>query len=153
MAEQEAWEDLNMFDMSDEDAWKVIADAPGCTVTFSRKDGHTIGVWVSHAVMDDVLYVTTTANRPKTRAWERDPRMSACFAVPGLGSVTVVGRVELGENKALRRRFLEALCDRLDISDPQARESWIGKMDTDGRVIGKVAVEKLITFDERKLEY
>ncbi len=152
MADQEAWEDLGMFDMNDADAWQVIADAPGCSVTFARKDGQTIGVWVSHAVIDGGLYVTTTANRPKTRAWERDPRMSACFAVPGLGSVTVVGRVELGEQPALRRKFLEAVCDRLDIVG-DARESWIGKMDTEGRVIGKVAVDKLITFDERKLEY
>ncbi|MDG2303522.1 MAG: hypothetical protein P8R42_02520 [Candidatus Binatia bacterium] len=152
MAEQEAWEDLNFFRMEDADAWKVIEEAPGSVVTFARKDGHTIGVWVSHAVIDDVLYVTTTANRPKTRAWERDPRMSACFAVPGLGSVTVVGRVELGEQPELRRKFLEALCDRLEIA-ADARESWISKMDTDGRVIGKVEVEKLITFDERKLEF
>lgn len=152
MADQEAWEDLNAFRMDDEDAWQVIADAPGCTVTFARKDGHTIGVWVSHAVMDGDLYVTTTANRPKTLAWERDPRMSACFAVPGTGAVTVVGRVELGENPQLRRRFLEALCDRLAVPS-EARDSWIDHMDTDGRVLGKVSVEKLITFDERKLEF
>ncbi len=152
MADQEAWEDLGMFDMNDADAWQVIANAPGCAVSFARKDGQTIAVWVSHAVIDGTLYVTTTANRPKTRAWERDPRMSACFAVPGLGSVTVVGRVELGEQPALRRQFLEALCERIDIPT-DLRESWISKMDTDGRVIGKVVVDKLITFDERKLEF
>lgn len=152
MSEQEAWEDLNAFRMSDADAWEVVARAAGCTVTFARKDGHTIGVWVSHAVLDGDLYVSTTANRPKTRAWLRDPRMSACFAVPGVGSVTVVGRIALGEEPRLRRRFLEALCDRLAIP-AEARASWIGHMDTEGRVIGKVAVENLITFDERKLEF
>ena len=152
MADQKEWEDLNQFRMTDEDAWKVIASTPGCTVTWTRRDGHPLGVWVSHAVLDGDLYVTTTANRPKTNAWKRDPRMSAVFAKPGTGSVTVVGRVEPRDEPGLQRRFLEALCEMLSIA-PANRESWISHMDTGGRVVCRVAVEKLITFDERKLEF
>ena len=146
------WEDLNTFRMSEADAWQVIDLAPGCVVTWVRRDGVALGVWVSHAVLDGGLWVTTTDNRPKTKAWRRDPRMSACFAVPGRGSVTVVGRVELSDEPTLRRRFLETLVGKLGIPD-QARGSWLAHMDSEGRVVGRIVPERWISFDERKLSF
>ena len=152
MATDEAWEDLAGFSMSRADAFAVIAQAPGAAVTWARRDGHTLAVWVSHALLDGELFVTTTDNRPKTRAWRRDGRTSAVFGVPGLGTVTVVGRVVLSDDPGLRRRFLVALAEKLGIAVDK-RESWIGHMDSDGRLTGHVEVEKLITFDERKLVF
>jgi hypothetical protein len=152
MADDLVWEDLNAFRMSDADAWRTIDAAPGCVVTWARRDGHAIGVWVTHAVLDGALWLTTTEGRPKTTAWLRDPRMSAVFGVPGTGSVTVVGRIALRDDPAARRRVLDAIADRLAIPAP-GRTSWMEAMDSDGRLVGPVAVEKLITFDERKLVY
>ena len=77
--------------------------------------------------------------------------MSAVFGVPGTGSVTVVGRVTLREDRTAQRRVLEAIADRLEID--AGRNTWMQAMDTDGRLVGPVTVEKLITFDERKLQY
>ena len=150
MAEEEKWEDLNIFRMSDEDAWTLMDKVKGCAVSWARRDGQTISVWVSHAVMDGELYVTTTDDRPKTKAWLRDPRTSATFGLPGMGSVTVLGRVQLSKDPALRTRFLRDLLRRLEI--PAAgEEQWMEAMDTEGRMVGKVEIEKFITFDERKL--
>jgi len=152
MGDDVVWEDLNTFRMSDVDAWRTIDAAPGCVVTWARRDGHPLGVWVTHAVLDGTLWLTTTVGRPKTTAWQRDPRLSAVFGVPGMGSVTVVGRISLREDRVTQRRFLVAIRDRLQIP-ATARESWMEHMDSDGRLLGPVMVEKLITFDERKLEY
>lgn len=152
MADDTAWESLNAFRMSEADAWRTVDAAPGCVVTWTRRDGHPLGVWVTHAVLDGVLWLTTTVGRPKTSAWLRDPRMSAVFGVPGMGSVTVVGRVELREDRAAQRRFLEAIRDRLAIP-AEHQASWMGHMDSDGRLVGPVMVEKLITFDETKLQF
>jgi len=151
MANTEEWEDLNAFRMTDADAWATIAAAKGCTVTWVRSDGHPLAVWVTHGILDGTLWLTTTAGRPKTTAWLRDPRMSAVFGVPGTGSVTVVGRVALREDRAAQRRALEAIADRLEIA--AGRDNWMQAMDTEGRLVGPVTVEKLITFDERKLQY
>jgi hypothetical protein len=152
MADDVVWEDLNAFRMSDADAWRTVEAAPGCAVTWARRDGHTLAVWVTHAVLDGTLWLTTTVGRPKTAAWLRDPRLSAVFGVPGRGSVTVVGRIALREDRGAQRRVLEAIRDRLDIA-AASRESWMAAMDSDGRLVGPVTVEKLITFDETKLEY
>ena len=151
MANTEEWEDLNAFRMTDADAWATIDAAKGGAVTWVRPDGHPLAVWVTHGIVDGRLWLTTTAGRPKTTAWLRDSRMSAVFGVPGTGSVTVVGRVTLREDRTAQRRVLEAIADRLEID--AGRNTWMQAMDTDGRLVGPVTVEKLITFDERKLQY
>jgi len=153
MSDEVKWEELGSFRMSDEDAHKLIDKAPGCAACWVRKDGHPLAVWISHARLDDgEIYVTTTDNRPKTTAWKSDARTSLVFGVPGMGAVTVVGRVELKDDAALRLRFLETLATKMGLSGAP-RTSWIGAMNSDGRLIGRIAIERLITFDERKLSY
>lgn len=144
------WEDLGPFRMDQAGIDEVIAAAPGCVVTWVAQNGRAMGVWVSHAVIDGEVWVTTTGNRSKTRAWKRDPRVAAVFAVPGKGSVTLLGRVELSDDPAQRTRFLLALCDKLGLAE-DLRELWLKHMDTEGRVTGPIIREKYITFDERKL--
>ena len=152
MSDEIVWENLSSFRMSTEDAYEVIAKASGCSVSWVRQDGHPLSVWVSHALVDGEIYVTTTTNRPKTVAWRRDARTSLVFGLTGTGAVTVVGRVELSDDAVLRRRFLEAVCDKMEL-DGASRESWMKYMDSDGRLTGRIVVEKLITFDERKLSF
>lgn len=152
MASEQIWEDLNPFRMDQATIDEVMREATGCTVTYVRKDGQPIGVWVSHAFLDGVLYVTTTGNRGKTSAWRRDPRMSATFEVGPKGSVTAIGRVELIDDPELRHRFLSALADRSGLTGEQ-RELWFKHMDTEGRLTGRVTVEKYVTFDPRKLSW
>jgi nitroimidazol reductase NimA-like FMN-containing flavoprotein (pyridoxamine 5'-phosphate oxidase superfamily) len=149
---EEAWEDLNSFRMSREDAYGVIGRALGCTVCWTRRDGHPLAVHVYHALIDGEIYVTTTENRPKTTAWKRDPRTALVVSQPGTGCVTVVGRVELSDDRAFQRRFLEALCDKMALKGA-ARAAWIAHMDSDGRLTARIVVEKLITFDERKISF
>lgn len=152
MGDDVKWEQLDSFRMSDEDAYDLIAKAPGCAACWTRQDGHPLGVWVTHVVLDGKIYVTSTENRPKTRAWLRDERTSLVFGVPGLGSVTVVGRVRLTVDPPLQIRFLEAMADNMQLSG-KLRLGWLKAMDTTGRLVGCIEVERLITFDERKLRY
>ncbi len=150
MSSSPVWEDLNPFRMDQDTIDEVIGKAIGCTVCYTRRDGQPVGVWVSHAVIDGELYVTTTENRGKTASWRRDPRTSVTFAVPGIGSVTVLGRVTLSDDPGLRHRFLAALADRMGIQGGQ-RDQWFQHMDTEGRVTGHITAERYISFDERKL--
>ncbi len=151
MASQDQWENIEQFRMTREEADKVIAEAPGCTVCWTRKDGQPLGVWMSHAVFDGHVWVTTTENRPKTKAWRRDPRASAVFGIGGKAAVTLVGRVEISDDPKLRMRFLTALADKMGLTDPELRRQWYVHLDSPGRVIVKIVPEKYITFDERKL--
>ena len=150
MAKDQKWEKLDIFRMSDEDADAVIDAATGCAATWVRPDGHPLAVWISHVRLDGEIYVTSTENRPKTTAWLADNRTSLVFGVTGMGAVTVVGRVELRDDAALRLRFLEALADKMGLSGTP-RENWLSAMNSEGRLVGRVVRERTISFDERKL--
>lgn len=152
MSDGDKWEELDSFRMSDADAYELIAKAPGCAACWTRADGHPLGVWITHVVLDGKIYVTSTENRPKTRAWLNDGRTSLVFGQPGMGSVTVVGRVELENNPKLQTRFLETMADNMKLTGAP-RAGWLKAMDTEGRLVGCVEVDRLITFDERKLRF
>ncbi len=152
MSEDVKWEQLDSFRMTEAEALEVIDKAPGCAACWTRPDGHPLGVWISHALLDGTIYVTTTENRPKTTAWKKDGRTSLVFGVPGMGSVTVVCRVELIDDAALRRRFLETLATNMGLRG-SGRDNWLTAMDSEGRLIGRIHPERWITFDERKLNY
>ncbi|MCC6382220.1 MAG: pyridoxamine 5'-phosphate oxidase family protein [Dehalococcoidia bacterium] len=144
------WENLSPFRMDQETIDEVINEARGCAVCYVKKDGQPVSVWVSHAVMDGKIYVTTTENRGKTARWRADPRTSLTFAVPGKGAVTVLGTVTLDPDPVLRRRFLETLADRGGQTG-ERRELWMKHMNSEGRVTGLITPKQYITFDERKL--
>lgn len=146
------WEDLSSFRMDQAAIDETIEKADGCTVTWVAKNGQPMGVWVSHAVIDGQVWLTTTGNRSKTRAWKRDPRTSVVFGIPGLGSVTIVGTIDLHDNAKERRIFLEKLFDRGGQPE-ELREAYMQHMDSEGRLVGPVTVKKYITFDQRKLVF
>lgn len=147
---EHVWEDLTPFRMNKQEIDEIINEAPGCTVCWARKDGHPVGVYVSHVVLDGDVYLTSTLNRPKTNVWKRDPRVAVSFGIDGKGAVTIMGHVELSEDARLRRRWLEGLADRAGYTGAH-RDGWMAHMDTDGRIIARVVPEKYITFDQRKL--
>lgn len=155
MAEQDddvVWEDLSAFRMDPETIQECIDLATGCAVTWMDPKGRAMGVWVTPAVVDGEVWVTTTADRTKTKAWLKDGRTTAIFGVAGLGSVSIVGTVELTEDPVKRRRFLEALYAKSFQKDAEHRENWLKAMDSDGRMVGVIKAEKYITFDERKTD-
>ena len=143
------WEDLSPFRLDQEGIDQVIDEAAGCAVTWVAKNGRAMGVYVSHAVINGEVWVTTTGNRSKTRAWARDPRTAAVFGGPR-GSVTLLGNVELSYDAEDRKRFLETLWDRTGGSK-EAQDGWMLHMNTEGRMTGPIKVEKYITFDPQKL--
>ena len=145
------WEDLSPFRMDQEGIDDVIKNASGCTVTWVAANGQSLGVWVRHALLDGKIWLTTTGNRSKTRAWKRDPRTSLVFS-SDYGSVTAVGTIDLHDNAEERTRFLNALFDRGNAPE-ERREAYLKHMDTPGRLVGPFTVKKYITFDSRKLVF
>lgn len=148
------WEDLDAYQMDEETIRRTIDEADGCVVCWTTKDGGPSAAYVSHAVLDGDVYVTMTKGRAKTVAWRRDPRMAAVFDVPGR-AVTIRGRIELDDDPALSRRFLEALAMKMTPGDtPEAgmfRDIFLRHMDSPKRVTGRIIPEKYLTFDAASL--
>mgnify|MGYP003987252109 CR=1 FL=1 len=148
---ERVWEYLTPYRLDEEGPWQVINEAAGCAVTWVAPNGRAMGVWVSHAVIDGEVWVTTTGNRSKTRAWNKDPRTVAIFGGPR-GSVTVLGDVDMSDDATDRTRFLNALYDRGEgEKTEEGRALFLKHMDSEGRVTGPIKAEKFITFDPFKL--
>jgi hypothetical protein len=131
--------------MTPEETAEVIAQAPGCMVTWLRRDGHPAGAYVQSVVLDGQIYVTSTADRGKNIAWRRDPRTTAVFEVPPHGGVTVLGRVEWDDDPALRRRVLDAMADGIGVQG-ELRERYLSHLDTPSREVMRIVAEKYVTL-------
>jgi hypothetical protein len=138
-------ENLDPFRMTPEETAEVIAQAPGCMVTWLRRDGHPAGAYVQSVVLDGQIYVTSTADRGKNIAWRRDPRTTAVFEMPLHGGVTVLGRVEFDDDPALRRRVLDAMADGIGVQG-ELRERYLSHLDTPSREVMRIVAEKYVTL-------
>jgi hypothetical protein len=138
-------EKLDPFRMTPEETAEVIREAPGCMVTWCRRDGHPAGAYVQSVVLDGQIYVTSTADRGKNIAWRRDPRTSAVFEVPLKGGVTVLGRVIFENDPALKRRVLHAMADGIGVQG-EMRERYLSHLDTASREVIRIVADKYVTL-------
>jgi hypothetical protein len=150
MPAEEPMENLKLFALTEEETKQVIKEAGGGTVIWARRDGHPTGAYVQTVVVDGQLYTTSTSDRGKNKAWRRDPRTAWVFDVPGKGGVTVIGKVVFEENPALKMRVFNAMADAVNMKG-QAREKFIGHINTSGREVMRMVAEKYVTLHTGKV--
>jgi hypothetical protein len=138
-------EKLDPFRMTAEETAEVIREAPGCTVTWCRRDGHPAGAYVQSVVLDGQIYVTSTADRGKNIAWRRDPRTTLVFEVPLKGGVTVLGRVVFEDDPVLKQRVLNAMAEGVGVQG-EMRERYLSHLNTDSRQVLRIVPEKYVTL-------
>jgi hypothetical protein len=99
--------------MSDADALRFVESARGCVVTWSRSDGHPVGAWGCHAVVDGAIYFSSLEDKAKNRAWQRDPRTTMIVEGPS-GTVALYGRMErLAADDGRRERIINQIVDKM----------------------------------------
>ena len=147
---EEPMESLAMFRLTEEETAQVIKEAGGGTVTWLRRDGHPTGAYVQILMLDGEIYTSSTKDRGKNKAWRRDPRTAWVFDVPNKGGVTAIGRVVFEEDPALKMRFFNAQADVPHLTGKK-REKFIDHMNTRGREVMRLAVEKYVTLHTGKV--
>jgi|SRR5215469_7836584 len=146
----EPMENLALFGMTEEETTQVIKEAGGGTVTWLRRDGHPTGAYVAIEMIDGQIYTTSTNDRGKNKAWRRDPRTAFVFDVPGKGGVTAIGRIVFEEDPAVKMRLYNTMADRVNLKG-RRRESFIGHMNTSGREVVRLVVDKYVTLHTGKV--
>ncbi len=150
MAAEEPMENLKLFALTEAETAQVIKEAGGGTVIWARRDGHPTGAYVQTVVVDGQVYTTSTNDRGKNKAWRRDPRTAWVYDVPGKGGVTVIGKVQFIEDPALKMRVFNAMADAVNLKG-DARERFIGHINTRGREVMKMIPEKYVTLHTGKV--
>lgn len=146
----EPMENLALFGMTGEETAQVIKEAGGGTVTWLRRDGHPVAAYVAIEMIDGQIYTTSTNDRGKNKAWRRDPRTAFVFDVPGKGGVTAIGRVVFEEDPAVKMRLYNVMADRVKLRG-EKRERFIGHMNTRGREVMRLLVDKYVTLHTGKV--
>jgi PPOX class probable F420-dependent enzyme len=140
--------EANPFELTRDQINGLINDAHGCVVTWTRRDGHPAAAYVTHAILDGEIYITSRERRAKNVALRRDPRTAVVVEIPGRGGVTILGRAEFSEDPELRRRIMNAMADRANYQGA-ARENFIRNLDSPGRVIIRIVPERYASRNER----
>jgi len=143
MDETPEWE---RYSLTDEQAAKLIAEALGCVVTWTRRDGHPAAAYVAHVIIDGQIYMTAPKSRAKNAALRRDPRTAVVFENAELGEVTIIGHVEFDGRPEIGMRVLAAIADKYNVSGNQ-REFFIRALDTPGRTYFRLVEEKRFSMN------
>jgi hypothetical protein len=147
---EEPMENLALFKLTEDETAQVIKEAGGGTVTWARRDGHPTGAYVQIVVVDGQIYTTSTNDRGKNKAWRRDPRTAWVFDVPAKGGVTAIGKVIFEEEPAVKMRIYNAMADAVHLTGP-TRERFVEHINTTGREVMRLAVEKYVTLHTGKV--
>lgn len=140
---------IESFTLSEEEAWEIINSPPWyCVVAWVTRDCTPVACTMAYLVIDGKIVLTSTSNRDKIKAWRRNPAISICFQAKGLKQVTVRGHVQLSDDHALLRRWVEAHVDSWGRSmTPEEREREINRYESPDRLMIIVQVEKMRTFN------
>ena len=144
---------IQEYVLTEEEAWKIVADPPWkCVIAWVTHDCRPVVCEMAYAVIDGQILLTSTANRDKIKALRRNPAIAICFQGGGLKQVTVRGRVEFSQEASLVRRWAEATVDAGGRpQSPEEREQEVARYMSPDRVVLRVEIEKIRSFDGAKM--
>ncbi len=142
-------QEIGGYVLSPEETRRIIEGPPWrCVISWVTKDCQPVACAMAYIVLDGKIVLSSTRNRDKVRAFQRNPAISICFQGSGFKQVTVRGRVTLSSDPELVRRWTEAHVDSWGRTlSPQQREVEIARYLSPDRVLLIVEVEKMRTFN------
>ena len=148
----QGYEDVTMYQLSDEREQELLAKQIECNFIWTNKDGHGLGVIMNYVAKDGSVWLTATKQRARIKALKRDPRASVVISSMGtdMGAgkqITYKGRVVLHEDQATKDWFYPAMANIISPYPAPTVEAAIEHLDTPLRVIIELIPEKAIKFD------
>ena len=137
------------FEMTREQMLGIIDDAHTCVFVRHTKDGRPVGFVVGGAAVDGEIYTVTNVLRLAIPAVKADPRCSVVFDVPGVGSVTIIGRAEVVEDHAVIRRWFEYMSTKASLvkAGRFTPEEWMERAYTPNRRLFHIIPEQWVGSD------
>ena len=150
------YEEAGRYNLDDETREKLLREQNELTFMWGTKDGWPVGVHMSYVWRNGSFWVTSTTQRPRMRAIERDPRVSV--AVSGVGtslgaarSATAKGRCIIHDDDATKAWFYPAVAKNIVRGVPAVARGFAAMLDSERRVVIEIVPEKWLTYDASKL--
>lgn len=152
----ENYEDVKGFTLDDSRMEELLTTQNECSFVWSTKDGWPVGVIMSFVWRDGRIWLTSSKQRKRIAAVQRDDRVSVIIS--GLGTpmgsgktVTLKGHVRLHDDAETKRWFYPALAAAIFPGNERRQLSFSRFLDSPGRVILEVAPVGTISHDIDKL--
>lgn len=150
------YEDVKSFTLDDDRMQELLTTQNECSFVWSTRDGWPVGVIMSYVWRDGRLWLTSSKQRKRIAAVQRDDRVSVI--VSGLGTpmgsgktVTLKGRVRLHEDADTKSWFYPALAAAIFPGNERRQQSFSRFLDSPARVILEVTPVGSISHDIDKL--
>ena len=153
----ENYEDVRSYTMDDNVLERLLSEQTELNFMWGTKDHWPVGVFMSFVWRDGSFWLTSSTQRARIRAIERDPRVSVAVSSVGtsLGrqkSATAKGRVIIHDDDGTKAWFYPALAKRVMPDIAAVQRAFVALLDSESRVVLEVIPEKWITFDVSKMK-
>ena len=153
----ENYEDVKSYTLDDDVLERLLREQTELNFMWGTRDHWPVGVFMSFVWRDGRFWLTSSTQRARMRAIERDPRVSVAVSSVGtsLGrqrSATAKGRVYIHDDEETKAWFYPALAKRVMPNIPPIQRAFVSLLDSENRVVLEVVPEKWITFDVGKMK-
>lgn len=148
--------EIKPFTLNDEAVDALINKATHAVVSWVTKDQKPVSAVMLYVLVDGVITVTSTTNRAKYHAWNRNPAAAFCIWDPeSIGrQITLRGRIEIKQDAELLHRFTEGFLTRARGGTPPSAERLaveIEKFDAPDRHMMQLHIDKVLSHDLNRL--
>jgi nitroimidazol reductase NimA-like FMN-containing flavoprotein (pyridoxamine 5'-phosphate oxidase superfamily) len=150
------WEDVRGYRLDPADETDLLARQTECTLIWSNRTGHPVGVVMNFIFRDGSFWLTASRARKRIAAIERDPRVSVAISSKGSGiavsrSLTYVGRCRLHDDAGTKAWFYPEFAAALRPGAPERAAAFRRQLDSPERVVLEVVPERRIGFDAARM--
>lgn len=143
------------YTLDEDEAWRIVREARRAAVAWVTRTGEPVVAQMSYCWYDGHIWLTSTPNRAKYRAWRRNPAVSLSMFDPGdwFRQVTIRGRVTFFTDREAVHRFIRELITAGGQRElpPEVYAREFARFDAPERAVMRVEVEKLLSYDGRKM--
>lgn len=144
-------EDLEAYQLDEEETWELITGGRGCMLTWVAEDGSPGGTYAKHAVLNGAAYFLLLDGDEAIPAFKRDPRASVVFdGGDGVGAVTARGTVEFVDDLASLVRVVLAVARRDGLGESEVEERVRNARPGREHVL-RLKPERFVTFTHKKI--
>lgn len=144
---------LEPYSLTEEEAWQMINSPPWyCVIAWVTRNCEPVACMAAYTMLDGKVTLSSTSNRDKVKAFQRNPAVSLCFQGKGMKQVTVRGKIEINRDPDLVHRWVIEHMGTFERQMSKAeRQVTLERYMSPDRVLLIAHIERLRSFDGRKM--
>jgi nitroimidazol reductase NimA-like FMN-containing flavoprotein (pyridoxamine 5'-phosphate oxidase superfamily) len=145
---------IEPFTLDEAEVWRIIRESRRAAVAWVTRRCEPVVAQMSYCWYDDHIWITSTPNRDKYRAFVRNPAISLSIHDPKdwFKQVTIRGTVTLFHDREQVHRFIHHLITggNQEVDESVYRREF-ERFDSPERAVMRVDIARIRSYDGRKM--